>query len=141
MHIYEYLDILDIYNIKNINPTYEDIIKIFKNNTMIDSVYFKIKKEYKLNTLNTFENKIYNLSCISDIIKNIKTNIPINIIIDNKKYNKLENIFVNKNNNIKIQISKENITDKFKIEYEGYVFSNLVHHEIIYYNKNNIMKF
>jgi hypothetical protein len=141
MDIDSYLDIINVHIIEEKNPTFSYALDILKNNTMIDSVCFKIQKEYKV--VNPENGLIFELKCISDVIKGLKFNIPVKIITENKEINTIEDE-INKlglitNKNIKIKIDKEVAKELLRIEYTGYVFSNIVHRELSYYKKKGIL--
>jgi hypothetical protein len=142
MDIDSYLNIINVHTIEEKNPRLSYALDILKNDKMIDSVCFKIQKEYKV--INPENELVFELKCISDLITDLKFNIPVNIIIDNEETNTKEedihNLGLITNKNIKIKIDKEVKKEIFIVEYIGHVFSNIVHHELSYYKKKGILK-
>jgi len=141
MDIDSYLDIINVHMIEEKNPTFSYALNILNNDKLIDSVCFKIQKEYSV--ANPENELIFELKCISDLIIGLKFNIPVKIIIENKEIN-IKEEEINKlglitNKNIKIKIDKEVTKELIRIEYTGYVFSNIVHRELSYYKKKGIM--
>ena len=142
MNIDEYIK---IFKSKRSNNETGEIFNHFKNDKMLDSVVINdsiiiVKKDKNDKVISM----IYDCNINYDFVTNIKSNIPISILLNDLEF-KVDNtltlpIISMKNSKIQFKIYNKYICNisEVHIDFDGYIFSNLVRKEFDYYNKLSI---
>ena len=143
MKIDDYLEIIKIKEVYN-KICYQDAIRLLKNNLDIDCISYNITRSFNRNILYQ-DSIVFELNEPNDFIKNIKCNIPLFLLIEDREIPIIPTtqspLILMPKFTAKIKLYLLDMVNDHIItmQYQAYTFSNIIKHEFNYYKKHDLI--